>query len=211
MPKSNYGGKSSSRWLLKHLHRSAPLSRVLDVGPGQGIYVQMMRQPGQHWIGVEAWGPYIQKFDLKRQYDEVIVSDIRYFDWTRVAPLDLVICGDVLEHMTQSEAIAVVEKALAVARIVLISMPIIHSRQGELEGNPFEVHVEEDWTNERALAAFPHWCVNILESYLGVYLVCRTPDDRALLSSLANQMANNLDARRAELPHPITVRVNTAA
>jgi len=114
-------------------------------------------------------------------------DDIRYLDWSQVAPLDLVILGDVLEHMTRAEAAQVVEKALTHGRIALISLPIVHAPQGEVAGNPFEAHVEEDWTDAEAKAAFPDWCVNILESYIGVYFLTRRAEDRRHLTERAQK------------------------
>lgn len=207
MPKSNYGGKSSSRWLLARLHESKPLKKILDVGPGVGIYTKM-RQDGQTWIGVEAWAPYIKKYELEKIYDQVIVSDIRYFDWSTVGPLDVVICGDVLEHMTREEARRVVDKALHAARFVIVSMPIVHSEQGPIEDNPFEIHVEEDWTDAEALAAFPEWCVSILESYLGVYVLARDPEARSDLLAVGHALTGAIVIKNKAVAAAINIRIN---
>ena len=37
---------------------------------------------------------------------------------------------------------------------VYLSMPIVHYPQDEIEGNPFEVHVEEDWDPASVTATF---------------------------------------------------------
>lgn len=208
MPKSNYGGKSSARVIFQKMHEALPLPMVVDVGPGVGTYVSF-RQPGQTWIGIEAWAPYIAMYALEKKYDQMIVADIRYFDWQTVAPVDAVIFGDILEHMAKEEALVVLDKALTAARVVLVSLPVAHAEQGELYGNPFEVHVEEDWTNEDALAAFPDWCVNIRESYIGVYFLSRDPMHREGLCLLGHQMD---EFARANAPGPkgIAVQVNPA-
>lgn len=190
MPSSSLSGKSPSQWIIHRLNAEAPLERIMDVGPGEGFYAKTCRSPlhNQHWVGVEVWAPYIRKYALPALYDRMIVSDIRYLDWSAVAPLDLVICGDMLEHMTRAEAVKVVDRALATARVVLISMPVEHFPQGELEDNPFEVHVEEDWSDADAKAAFPNWCIAIRESYIGVYLVTRRADDRERLIRLGREL-----------------------
>src|SRR4051794_4595345 len=111
MPKSSPAGKMWSRRVLAMLQDRAPIHRVLDVGAGMGTY-ESFRTPGQTWIGLEVWAPYVEAYDLGRKYDELLTCDVRAVDWSALAPLDLVICGDVLEHMTKDEALAVIEKAL---------------------------------------------------------------------------------------------------
>ena len=176
MPKSNYGGKRWSQKILKRFNRLSKLTRFLDVGPGIGTYTPF-RQPEQVWTGVEVWAPYIKAFQLEEIYDSLVVCDIRYLDWSKVTPLDVAIFGDVLEHMSKEDALNVVETALTHCRVVLVSLPLIHSEQGEVHGNPFEAHVKPDWTNNEALEAFSDWCVLIMESCMGVYFLSRRPDD----------------------------------
>lgn len=182
MPKSNSAGKMWSYKLVSQLHARAPLQRILDVGAGLGIYARF-REPGQHWTAVEAWAPYVKSYALHTLYDHVIVADIRYLDWQRVAPLDLVICGDVLEHMSKEDALDVVHRALDHARVVLISLPVTYAAQGELLGNPFEVHVKPDWSHPECMESFPDICLAMQESYLGIYFLTRSSTDRRILEA----------------------------
>jgi hypothetical protein len=69
---------------------------------------------------------------------------------------DLVILGDILEHMSESDAINLWDKISKQAKYAIISIPIIHYHQDAINGNPYEVHVEEDWTVERVLEKFSH-------------------------------------------------------
>ena len=184
MPKSNYGCKRWSKAMLTALNNIAPLKRIIDVGPGIGTYTSF-RQPGQQWVGVEVWAPYVRTYELEKKYDQVVVADIRYLDWSQFTPVDVVIFGDILEHMAKEEAVKVVDRALRVARVALISVPVVESIQDELEGNPFERHVKTDWTNEEVWNTFPDICTNMLESYIGAYLLSRSPGDRYLIGQIA--------------------------
>ncbi|MFE0819163.1 class I SAM-dependent methyltransferase [Streptomyces sp. NPDC058847] len=144
MPTSDSDGKG---WAAARIEEIAPTT-VVDIGPGAGTYVRLARErtPDARWIGVEAWGPYVREYGLWTLYDWVIVADVRHLDMYTVdrAP-DLVILGDVLEHMTQLEARGVIARMRDWAQNLLISVPLAHHPQGEHDGNWFEVH-REHWT-----------------------------------------------------------------
>ena len=63
----------------------------------------------------------------------VHVADIRSFSWpTRY---DVVILGDVLEHLTLADALRVWASARAHARYLVLSIPIVEYPQGVHYGN----------------------------------------------------------------------------
>ena len=163
-----YSDESGRSYVAEILARLNP-SRVLDVGPGAGAYGRLVRQvlTVDALDAVEAWEPYVERFGLLDIYDAVTVDDVRAvtkFDY------DLVIFGDVLEHMSREDAIAVYSLARERANVVLVSMPIIHYPQGESEGNPFEAHVVDHWEHEDILTAFPGITEFRLFGVTGVYL-----------------------------------------
>jgi hypothetical protein len=180
MPKSSLEGKMWSRRMLAALHRQLPIVGVLDVGPGMGTYAGF-RSDGQYWICMEAWEPYVAKYHLASIYDRVVVGDIRQADWAALGPLDLVICGDVLEHMSKDEALSVLHKALDHAAVVLVSIPIVHAPQGEAHGNPFERHVKDDWSHAECLSSFPDVSIFLRGTEIGIYLLSRNSAARACL------------------------------
>jgi SAM-dependent methyltransferase len=188
MPKSSPAGKIWSFDILKLLHSRRPIQRALDVGAGLGFYAAY-RRPGQHWTGVEIWAPYIKTYDLHSKYDQVVVGDIRYLDWRHFMPLDLVVCGDVLEHMSKDDALKVLNTALGHARIVLVSIPIVISEQGEKYGNPFETHVKSDWTHAECLSSLPDVCLQHEAPPVGVYFLSRNPLDCAVLREAEAELA----------------------
>lgn len=85
--------------------------------------------------------------------------------------------GDVAEHMSEPEALALWRRASQAARhAVLLSIPIVHYPQGHLEGNPHEHHVEADLNHGRVLAAFAGIDEFWTGQEVGVYL--RRTDER---------------------------------
>jgi hypothetical protein len=153
MPMSSAEGKGWTRTRVHELAgRHGPLV-VLDIGPGVGTYAKLLAGPHvRRMIGLEVWEPYLTTYSLDRFYDELIVGDVRT---TALPDVDVVILGDVLEHMSRDDAVAVWERAAAAARqAVYLSVPIVHYPQDEIEGNPYEVHVEQDWDVESVLGAF---------------------------------------------------------
>ena len=152
-----------------------PINRVLDLGVGKGTYSRLFRkQPSKlsnaHWIGVEAWKPYIEEFNLRSRYHEIINKDIRLLDYDSLKPIDVAFAGDVLEHVTKEEAINVVDKVLSICPKLVISIPIIHYPQDALNGNHYEIHVKDDWSHKEMLETFPqikkYWTGEIVGCYL---------------------------------------------
>jgi cyclopropane fatty-acyl-phospholipid synthase-like methyltransferase len=142
---------------------------MLDVGAGAGTYAHIFAQhfPSVERFAVEAWTPYINEFELQRIYTEVFNHDIRehlYFTY------DIVIFGDVLEHMTKEEALVVWGKVAKKAKYALISIPIVHYPQDVVHGNPFERHIKDDWTHEEVLETFPQITDFATSDIVGSYL-----------------------------------------
>ena len=126
---------------------------VLDIGPGVGTYAKLLSQvPTSRVCGIEIYEPYVHTYRLHEYYDEITVADARTEPFPDV---DVVILGDVAEHMSEDEARRLWAKAVAAAaQAVYLSIPVVHYPQGEIEGNHHEVHVVDDWNHERILGAF---------------------------------------------------------
>ena len=152
MPMSSTEGKGWTRERISGLAADGPL-QVLDIGPGVGTYAKLLRGPAVgRIIGLEVHEPYVHTYRLREYYDEIVVGDARAVAFPEV---DVVILGDVAEHMSEPEALALWDKSVAAARrAVYLSIPIVHYPQGEIEGNHHEVHVVDDWDHDRVLAAF---------------------------------------------------------
>ena len=168
------GKTETLQWIQSNQFK---INSIIDIGAGSGTYINLVKGANvcvnTNWVAVEAWEEYINKFDLRSKYNTVIHQDVRTLDWDKLGNFDLAIAGDVLEHMTKPEAIALVDKILAHCKTLIISIPIVHMPQDELEGNPFEVHVKDDWSHNEVIAT---WGAYIKETYrksgkskIGVY------------------------------------------
>lgn len=167
MPTSDPQGKD---WALQTYLKIRP-ETVIDIGPGEGTYARLMRPHHQaHWIGIEAWGPYIEAYGLGELYNIVHVADARLVDWNWfMTTSELVIIGDVLEHMSALHARVLLDRLKQVADNVLVSIPVLHLDQDAVNGNPFERHVDH-WTYEAMLAelgagVIDTWKGNVLAYY----------------------------------------------
>lgn len=168
MPSSSTEGKT---WIVEQVQRLHP-TVIVDVGVGCGTYSELLRSEGQYWVGVEKWRPYLDTYNLYAKYDLVAVQDVREFDFTLYQP-DLVILGDVLEHMPKPDAVQVVTHAQIAAAAVLISIPIVHYPQEACEGNPYEAHLKDDWSHAEMQATFPDFSQHWTGTEIGVYLWTR--------------------------------------
>lgn len=158
------------------------IKTVVDIGPGSGTYVKLIREDAQccvdaTWIGVEIWKPYIEEFKLESRYNQVLNQDVRTVDWAALNP-DVVIAGDVLEHMTKQDAVALVDRILQVSKTLIVSIPIRHMPQDEhAYPNPHEAHIKDDWSHDEVMATWGHYVKNSYrksqKSKLGVYWMSR--------------------------------------
>lgn len=129
--------------------RDHEIKTILDVGPGFGTYARILRDYGMHHDVqidcVEIWEPYVDQYNLTGLYAHVIVDDIRFIaqgTGVMTKAYDLIVFGDVLEHMTPWESLSVWEWASRSAKYGMISVPIVHWPQAGTE-NPYEKHIQE--------------------------------------------------------------------
>lgn len=168
MPQSSAEGKAWTKDRIEALAREVGPLRVLDIGPGVGTYAKLLAGPAvAHITGLEIWEPYVHTYRLRDYYDEIVVGDARTTDLPEV---DVIVMGDVAEHMVEPEAVELWRRAGEAARhAVYLSIPIVHYPQGHIEGNPHEHHVDEDWNHERVLAAFDGIGATWTGTEVGVY------------------------------------------
>lgn len=163
MPISTHEGKA---WIEERVRRHRPQT-VIDVGAGEGIYEMRMRclSPGSVWTAIEVFDPYITRFGLREKYDFVLNQDVRTLSYPEV---DLVVFGDVLEHMVKDDAIECLRSAQSSSRHVAVSVPIVRMEQGCVNGNDAESHMY-------------HWgfheMYDVIESGPGPYFLEATPGD----------------------------------
>lgn len=147
-------------WAYEHVTTHIKPTTVLDVGPGVGTYSDLMREPWQHWDAIEIFEPYVEKYGLKAKYDHIDIGDVRNVVWgyskydVEYPHYDLIIFGDVLEHMDFVDAAEVWRQARDHAKYLLLSLPIFPYPQGELEGNKHEAHLHH-WSDAEVQKHLP--------------------------------------------------------
>ena len=95
--------------------------------------------PKSRILGVEIFEPYIDRFGLTEIYDRVIAGNVLEDNFDLSS--DVVIFGDVLEHMDHSDALSVLKKFFLNSAVCVVSIPIITFPQGESDGNVYETHL----------------------------------------------------------------------
>ena len=164
MPTSSQDGKTH----IKRIVGALKHDRMLDIGCGEGTYAKLF--PDADWTGIEVWEPYVEAYGLKSLYSKLIIADARTYVFEPEDRFDIAFAGDVLEHMTQEEAKALLDRLRQVADTVIASIPIGHFPQGDWGGNPHERHIVDDWTDARVKEAFgkPSW--SAIDGEIGVYV-----------------------------------------
>jgi hypothetical protein len=161
MPYSSHEGKD----LVKDFFKYHKYMTMLDIGPGAGTYADLLKDNVSYGTAIEVFSPYVEQFNLRDKYREVILCDVRYLDWNTIMWPDVTILGDVLEHMHYDEAKAVLANAVSKSCYVVVSLPIIEYPQGAEMGNIHEEHVEE-YNSKRVHEELLRGCV-ILKEYEG--------------------------------------------
>jgi hypothetical protein len=142
-----YSSRENDDFVFNFVHNNN-IRWVLDIGPGAGKYYDILNPIVDGIDAVEVWEPYIERFDLKSKYGFIYNRDFAGMHPLDFGHYDLVIFGDVLEHMDREDSIYAWDLAKRIAKWGIISVPIIHYPQGESDGNPYEVHVQEHLTPE---------------------------------------------------------------
>lgn len=169
----DWAGLRVRDYVLTHYDANA---RIMDVGAGQGKYRILLPT----YVAVDAceiWEPTVESEHLRDMYREVLVRDfadvVRSPDWTD-RDYDLVVMGDVLEHMTRSDAQLVVDDVLAVGTDLVVVVPYEYP-QDEEDGNVYQRHIQDDLTPERMAVEYPRLRLVALETrdwrpFKGIYV-----------------------------------------
>jgi len=121
---------------------------IIDIGAGEGTYARLIKDFSStyhgFWTAIEAWGPYASEYKLIELYDNIIIADACYVDYRKIhnGHSDLVIAGDVLEHMTKDESKALIKELMEHTDNLIISIPLVHLDQDAYKGNWFETHLD---------------------------------------------------------------------
>lgn len=157
MPHSNHLPLTQ---MLDHVVRIKP-KRILDIGIGYGKWGFLIREaldfmegrfePGSWEVTIDG----IEAFPYESPLHEWVYDSVRRVDVLDVADelegYDLVVLGDVIEHVSKEDGMRLLRGLLARNRNVLVATPLEFFEQ-EVAGNPFEHH-RSHWSE----ADFREW------------------------------------------------------
>ena len=157
MPHSSHLGITLA---LDHVVRLQP-RRVLDVGAGYGKWGYLIREaldfiPGRldrpEWqVTIDGVEPSSNDSPLWAWvYDRVLRADVTDVEH-ELAGYDVVVLGDVIEHLAKDRGRALLRTLLAHNRNAIVMTPL-HFFEQEVDGNPYETH-QSHWT----LDDFAEW------------------------------------------------------
>jgi hypothetical protein len=143
-----------------------PNIKILDVGPGRGIFNKLLKEKGYYLIdAVEVYRPYIEKFNLSKIYSKVFNENIINFKYNFY---DLIIFGDVLEHLNIKDAKRVINFAQNHCKVIIVSVPYCDYQIGQqLDGSGD--HKQYDLTRDVFLKRFDNFNVLIDNQNVGVF------------------------------------------
>jgi trans-aconitate methyltransferase len=154
-------------WLLDRITARRPDS-LLDIGPGSGTYARLLRPrlPSTRMIGLEVFEPYVHTYGLHSLYDQIIIGDART---APLPPVDVVVMGDVIEHMSLADAVTLWARAREAATVaVYLSLPIIEWPQDASHGNEHEAHLHT-WSHDLVLSELDGITAFETTETIGVY------------------------------------------
>lgn len=121
-------------------------ARVLDIGPGAGKYGNLVRSRASvdqfetHLSAIEIDQEYIDKYELRMLYNEVGVGHAGALINNPRLRYDLVIMGDVIEHMRKSVAVDLLNFLVYRTGYICVIYP--HEMcQDDWEGHLHEAHI----------------------------------------------------------------------
>lgn len=154
----------AGRTIRDDVQRRFLRASVLDVGAGWGKYGALL--PGLTMDAVEVWQPYIAADRLWERYRRVWIGQVEHyaFDW-----YDVVIFGDVLEHLSVEDAQDAVARIAKRCSEMYVAVPYLYP-QGEEEGNPYEAHLQDDLTPYVMQERYPMLKLLATDGAKGVYV-----------------------------------------
>ncbi|MGO9449523.1 MAG: methyltransferase domain-containing protein [Candidatus Binataceae bacterium] len=131
---------------------------VLDVGCGFGKYGVLIREYLDVWyerLTPDQWKLNLVGIEAYKSYQnpvlDFVYSTVHFGEAQRILPtlgnFDVIVIADVIEHLEKQAAIGLVAECFKHSPVVVISTPIEFYAQGEILGNPYEVH-RSTWSRE---------------------------------------------------------------
>lgn len=143
MSSYDFGKQEVCNWVRDTYRKD---STFLDVGACNGLWKRLL--PEYTMDAVEIFPPNIVWLGDYREVYNGDIYDFKY-DW-----YDLIIFGDVIEHMSVERAQKVLAYAEKRCGDMIVAVPFLY-RQGVLYGNQWETHIQDDLTAELVAERYP--------------------------------------------------------
>ena len=143
----NYGKKEVIKLLTENFPEG---STILDVGAYDGKWYNLLVGGGLNYKmdAIEIFEPSIEKYKLREKYGTVYAeSVVDFVDKHPELTYDVIIMGDVLEHLTVENAQKVVQALYPRCKELIIAVPYKSKRHSHY-GNKYEIHLQPDLTDE---------------------------------------------------------------
>ena len=112
--------------------------QILDIGVGCGTYSDLLKPLNYLNIdAVEAFEPYIEMFNLGSKYNRIYVGDVSTMNINYQEYYNLLILGDMLEHIEQSKASEFTRTLANIDHIIAVPFG---GEQGAVYDNDYEIH-----------------------------------------------------------------------
>lgn len=144
MSSYDYGKAEVCEWIRSNYPADAS---ALDVGACDGKWRGLLPE----YVNLDAVEVYGPNLKFLTDYRNVYHADIRGFEYEWY---DLIIFGDIIEHMTVEDAQKVLDYARTRCRDMIVAVPFLY-KQGPLYGNRYEIHVQYDLTARNFTARYP--------------------------------------------------------
>lgn len=159
------GKEFFKEWLRFFSIGNDAITSILDIGPGAGIYADLARKvnPAFRIDAIEIYEPYVHRFGLKRKYDSILVEDAVGVE---LDDYDLIILGDVFEHVDGVTAANWWRELKTKARFIWLSLPVERFREWFWGYNQTDV----DWAENPAERHKANWKYDVLLDALGPFM-----------------------------------------
>lgn len=148
------------------MNKFKPDATILDVGAGEGTYYNLLHDVYKNIDAVEVFKPNIDNYKLEEKYNKVYYSDIKDLKYNNY---DIIIFGDIIEHLEVEEAQKVLEYANKHCKEMIIAVPY-ELEQGIAEENIYEIHKQADLTPKIVLERYPMLKLLFKNDLYGYYI-----------------------------------------
>lgn len=128
---------------IDHLGKELEGKTVLDIGCGNNSPFKYFSE-NFYSVGVDLFKPYLKESKRGKIHNEYILSDVKKVEFKEKS-FDIVLCLDVLEHLTKEDGYELIKKMENWGKKIIIFTPNGFLEQNEYDENKLQVHLS-GWT-----------------------------------------------------------------